>query len=155
MIRIEPAASAHREKLFALVSQIRNFSDAEKELAREVITDALLPEKNDYTLLAAFAEQDMLAGFICFGPIPITEKRWDLYWIAVDPHYARQGIGSRLVQAMETSLGKGVRIYIDTSSTEGYDTARTFYEQHGYQPVCLLSDFYKTGDDKIVYCKEL
>ncbi len=155
MISIRPAAAQDLQSLFALVSEITNFTSDEKELAREVLADALALEKNDYSLLVATLKKGTIVGFICYGPIPITVHRWDLYWIAVGPKSSRQGIGSLLLQAMEKELGKGVRVYIDTSSTAGYAAARTFYERHDYQPVCLLQDFYRNGDDKIVYCKEL
>jgi ribosomal protein S18 acetylase RimI-like enzyme len=82
-------------------------------------------------------------------------KRWDLYWIAVDPRQARGGIGSRLLEAMETRLGVGIRVYVDTSSTPGYTAARSFYERHGYHAVCTFPDFYREGDDKIFYYKDL
>jgi len=82
-------------------------------------------------------------------------KRWDLYWIAVDPRQARGGIGSRLMEAMETRLGVGIRVYVDTSSTPGYTAARSFYEWHGYHAVCTFPDFYRERDDKIFYYKDL
>ncbi|HIJ78314.1 MAG: GNAT family N-acetyltransferase [Desulfobulbaceae bacterium] len=154
MITIRLAAEFDRPQLFELIAAIDNFNNAEKELAREVITDGLASEKNGYYILVAIDQQDTLLGFICYGPIPITVQRWDMYWIAVAPESARLGIGTLLLQAMEEKLGQG-RIYVDTSSTPGYNKARSFYERHGYQVACVLPDFYATGDDKIVYCKEL
>lgn len=155
MTSIRPGSAGDRESLFTLVSRIENFNREEKELACEVIAAALASETSGYSLLVALGPQNQLAGFICYGPIPITEKRWDIYWIAVDPQGARKGIGSKLLQAMENELGQGQRIYIDTSSTPGYDSARNFYERHGYQVACLLPDFYRDGDHKIVFSKEL
>jgi ribosomal protein S18 acetylase RimI-like enzyme len=155
MISIRPGSAGDREALFALVSRIGNFNREEQELACEVIGEALASDTSGYSLLVALGPRDQLAGFICYGPIPITEKRWDIYWIAVDPQGARKGIGSKLLQAMETALGQGQRIYIDTSSTPGYDSARNFYERHGYLVACLLPDFYRDGDHKIVFCKVL
>lgn len=154
MITIRLAAEFDRPQLFELIAAIDNFNNAEKELAREVISDGLASEKNGYYILVAIDQQDTLLGFICYGPIPITVQRWDMYWIAVAPESARLGIGTLLLQAMEEKLGQG-RIYVDTSSTPGYNKARSFYERHGYQVACVLPDFYATGDDKIVYCKEL
>ncbi|MBC8318970.1 MAG: GNAT family N-acetyltransferase [Desulfobulbaceae bacterium] len=156
MITIRFAAGDDRQQLYTLVATIDNFTLEEKELAREVIYDGLESEKNGYHILVAVDSQETLAGFICYGPIPISVKRWDLYWIAVAPQQSRQGIGTLLLQAMEERLGKGgVRIYVDTSSTSGYTKARSFYERHGYEVACVLPDFYRTGDDKVVYCKEL
>lgn len=155
MITIRPAAEHDRHSLFSLVAGISNFNLEEIELAREVIGDALDSEENGYQLLAAVNSDGQLLGFICYGPIPISDKRWDLYWIAVDPRQARGGIGSLLLAAMETRLGAGTRVYVDTSSTAGYAAARSFYERHSYQAVCAFPDFYREGDAKIVYYKDL
>lgn len=154
MITIRPAAEHDRQSLFSLVAGIKNFNPEEVELAREVIGDALDSEKNGYHLLVAAAGGRLL-GFICYGPIPISDKRWDLYWIAVEPGQARSGIGSQLLHDMETRLGPGMRVYVDTSSTDGYTSARSFYERHGYHVAGVFPDFYRTGDDKIVYVKDL
>jgi ribosomal protein S18 acetylase RimI-like enzyme len=155
MITIRPAAAHDRQSLFSLVAGIKNFNPEEVELAREVIGDALASEKNGYHLLVAEDSDGRLPGFICYGPIPISDKRWDLYWIAVDPGQARSGLGSQLLRDMETRLGAGTRVYVDTSSTEGYTAARSFYERHGYQVAGVFPDFYRPGDDKIVYVKDL
>lgn len=154
MITIRSAVGDDRQQIFALIATIDNFDPEENELAREVIADGLASEKNGYHILVALDRQ-RLAGFICYGPIPITVKRWDLYWIAVQPQGARQGVGSLLLRAMEEKIGPGNRIYVDTSSTEGYRKARAFYERNGYQVACVLADFYRTGDDRVVYSKDL
>lgn len=155
MITLRGAVSNDRDQLFALVNTIDNFNSQEKELAREVIHQGLASKKSGYHILVAVEVNDTLVGFICYGPIPITVKRWDLYWIAVAPQVGRQGIGTLLLEAMEKKLGKGDRIYVDTSATPSYNKARSFYQRHGYDVACMLPDFYGPGDDKIVYCKEL
>ena len=155
MITLRSAVSADRHPLFSLVATIANFTPEEKELALEVIADGLASAENDYHLLVAVDSAESLVGFICYGPIPISIKRWDLYWIAVAPQQSRQGVGTLLLQAMEDRLGPGERIYVDTSSTPGYAKARAFYERHGYEVACTLPDFYRVGDDKVVYLKDI
>ncbi len=155
MITLRAATSSDRAQLFSVIASIDNFNVQEKELAREVIRDGLASKANGYHILVAVADQDGLAGFICYGPIPITVKRWDVYWIAVMPQQGRQGIGTLLLEAMEERLGSGVRVYVDTSATSAYSKARSFYERQGYDVACLFPDFYGEGDDKIVYSKDL
>ena len=46
-------------------------------------------------------------------------------------------------------------VYVDTSSTHGYDRARSFYEKNGYTVACVLPDFYRAGDDRVIYRKTL
>jgi len=155
MITIRPAGGDDRHQLFTLIATIDNFTAEEKDLAREVIDDGLASKKNGYHILVAVDSENSLIGFICFGPIPITVNRWDLYWIAVAPALSRRGVGTRLLRAMEEKLGKGARVYVDTSATSGYAKARSFYERQGYEVACVLPDFYRVGDDKVVYCKDL
>lgn len=152
---LRSAARTDCHQLFALVESIDTFNDGEKELARDVIRDGLASAEHGYHILVSLDDQGTLCGFICYGPIPITVKRWDLYWIAVAPRAARQGIGSLLLQAMEEKVGRGGRVYVDTSATPAYLQARLFYERHGYEVACVLPEFYGPGDDKVVYCKEL
>ncbi|MFN2367979.1 MAG: GNAT family N-acetyltransferase, partial [Desulfurivibrionaceae bacterium] len=99
-------------------------------------------------------ESGELLAFVCFGPIPMTERSFDLYWIATAPTHGRRGIASRLLAAMEEELNGSV-VYVDTSSTAGYARARAFYEKNGYRIAARLRDFYKTGDDRVIYRKEL
>jgi ribosomal protein S18 acetylase RimI-like enzyme len=98
-----------------------------------------------------------LTGYICFGPVPMTDGCYDLYWIAVDEEFSRQGIAGKLLGFMEEFIiQKGARrIYVDTSTTAPYEPARSFYEKHGYQVACELKDFYREGDHKIIFMKEV
>ncbi len=154
MITIRPIIPEDRQQLLRLVRLQTNFLPCEIDVAMEVIDETFNPVE-DYKTLAAVAADGLIAGFISYGPIPLTEKRYDLYWIAVDPAVGRHGIGSYLMTAMEEDLrqaGSG-HIYIDTSSTQGYAKARAFYEKNGYGVAARLTDFYRDGDDRILYLK--
>jgi len=157
VISIRPIEAQDRGQLLELVHLQKNFTAQEVEVAIEVIDDTLNPEKNDYAILVAVTGAEKVAGFICYGEIPMTDRRFDLYWVAVDPALGRQGIGRLLLARMEAELsGQGpAKVYVDTSSTPGYDPARTFYEKNGYRVVCVLHDFYRDGDDKVVYLKDI
>ena len=98
-----------------------------------------------------------LAGYLCFGPTPMTEGTWDLYWIVTDPAFRRGGVGSRLLTALEHELrGLGARrVRIETSSTELYGAAHGFYQRHGYPVEARLRDFYRPGDDLVILYKSL
>jgi len=143
-----------RKELIRIIKQQKNFLQRDIDIAIEVI-DATFNPKEDYQALAAFDTTQQMLGFISFGPIPLTENRFDVYWIAVDPKNGRHGIGTVLVREMEKQLkeaGSG-HIYIETSSTEGYLPARLFYEKNKYLLVSHLEDFYHDGDGKMIYRK--
>ena len=157
MITIRPIEAQDRIQLIRLVERQDNFNAREVEVAIEVIDDTLDPAKHDYSILVAVSEGQGVVGFICYGEIPMTDRRFDLYWIAVDPALGRQGVGRLLLAKMEAELsGQGpAKVYVDTSSTSGYDRARSFYEKNGYRVACVLHNFYRDGDDKVIYLKEL
>jgi len=159
MIHIRPILPADRNELFRLFKTGKTFHTAEINLAMEIIDQVLeQPDKEDYTILCLCLGVDkVLAGYICFGPIPLTDACYDMYWILVDNKFSRRGLGSELVQAMEERLValKGRRIYIDTSSTPQYEPARSFYEKNGFWVAAVLEDFYRPGDDKIIYVKQV
>ena len=155
MTTIRPIIPADRGQLLRVVRLQTNFLDCEVDVAMEVIDGTFDPAEG-YRTLAAVEDGGTIAGFISYGPIPLTENRYDLYWIAVDPISGRKGVGSLLLTAMEEDLrraGPG-HIYIDTSSTEGYAKARAFYEKNGYHIASLLRDFYREGDDRVLYLKK-
>ncbi|MFA7384009.1 MAG: GNAT family N-acetyltransferase [Desulfurivibrionaceae bacterium] len=157
MITIRPIEAQDRTQLIRLVKRQDNFNAQEVAVAVEVIDDTLDPAKNDYCILVAVSEEQGVAGFICYGEIPMTDRRFDLYWVAVDPDLGRKGVGSLLLVRMEEKLvgqGGGI-VYVDTSSTPGYDRARSFYEKNGYAVACVLADFYRVGDDRVIYRKTL
>ncbi|MCS7160565.1 MAG: N-acetyltransferase [Gemmatales bacterium] len=96
-----------------------------------------------------------IAGFVIFGPTPLTAHTWDIYWIVVGQEYQHRGIGSRLLEAAEARIRaqRGAVIRIETSSQPSYEATRRFYEKHGYERAGAIPDFYARGDDLIVYYK--
>lgn len=98
-----------------------------------------------------------LGGFIIFGPTPLTQHAWDIYWIAVDRRFQRQGVGSRLLEAAEMRIRaqRGEVIRIETSSQPNYEASRRFYEKHGYLRAGIIPNFYAAGDDLLIYYKPL
>jgi ribosomal protein S18 acetylase RimI-like enzyme len=105
-----------------------------------------------------FAENDTrLLGYCCYGPIPCTMGRFDIYWIAVRPSCQRLGLGSALLRAAEDAAGRlgGGRMYIETSSRPSYEGTRAFYLRQGYREEARLKGFYADYDDKVVYARDL
>jgi ribosomal protein S18 acetylase RimI-like enzyme len=124
--------------------------------ALELIDAAVQPNHPDYKALVAI-KQDQVAGYVCYGPTPMTEGTWDLYWIASDPKFRGQGVGGALVSSMEGELRRlgGRQVRIETSATEDFGPARGFYRSMNYVEEARFRDFYKPGDDLIILRKAL
>lgn len=155
---IRPLIFQDRAKILRFIERRGTFNKKEIQVAMELIDETLRhPERKDYHIFCAINSPDTIMGYICFGPIPMTESRYNLYWIAVDEGFSRKGIGGKLLEFMEGFLGKkkARRFYVETSSTPVYEAARSFYEKQGYHLVCVLDDFYRKGDHKMIFMKEL
>lgn len=158
MMTIRPLRSEDRNKIIRLLEERGTFPQHEIDVAIEVLDDALrFPERGDYQVYCACENGGQLVGYVCFGRIPMTDACYDLYWIAVDRKRARQGIGRELLLFMErTSVSQGARkIFIETSSLPAFAAARSFYEKYAYAVAAVLTDFYRIGDHKLVFMKDL
>ncbi|MDD5483015.1 MAG: N-acetyltransferase [Kiritimatiellae bacterium] len=133
------------------------FSAEEQRVAIEMIDSYLRRDGEDYDVAVAEDETGPAAGFVCYGPTPLTEGVWDMYWLAVHGGRRKQGFGRALLAWLEkTAEEKKTRlIVVETSSTPPYAGTRRFYERMGYAETARIRDFYRPGDDRIIYCKYL
>jgi ribosomal protein S18 acetylase RimI-like enzyme len=145
-----------REPLAALIRRVETFSQDEVQCALELVDLALTPNNPDYTVLVA-DRGGSLVGYACYGPTPMTEGTYDLYWIASDPSVRGQGVGASLTSGMEADMRRrGARVIrVETSATEAYGPTRGFYASMKYTEEARFRDFYKVGDDLIILAKRL
>jgi len=133
------------------------FKRFEVEVAEELI-DCYLEDQSGSGYHILVAEVDStVTGYICYGPTPMTEGTWDIYWMAVAPERQRQGIGGALMKSAEKEIAKarGRLSIIETSSTPLYEKTRFFHLSQGYEVICRIPDFYAPGDDKLILRKRL
>jgi ribosomal protein S18 acetylase RimI-like enzyme len=126
-------------------------------VAEELIDCYLEDTSNSgYHILVAHVDSTV-AGYICYGPAPLTEGTWDIYWVAVAREKQGQGIGGALMKSAEKEIvkAKGRLSIIETSSTSAYEKTRHFHVSQGYQIVACIPDFYTPGDDKLILQKRL
>ncbi|MBU1298754.1 MAG: GNAT family N-acetyltransferase [Bacteroidetes bacterium] len=146
-----------REQIHRLIIETAVFSDEEVNIAMELI-DIFInnPNQKDYDLYSAIENGEVL-GYICIGPTPITDGSYDLYWIVVKVLSHGKGVGKKLIQFAENSVMKnnGRLLVAETSSQEKYRNTREFYLRIGYSELAKINDYYKVGDDLIIYGKYL
>jgi GNAT superfamily N-acetyltransferase len=153
---IRPLQKRDRAAIARIVHSVGNFTPEEEACAMELV-DVVLdrPGQGDYLCLAAAGENEEVRGYVLFGPVPLAAGVYDLYWIAVDPGTQGRGVGRALVQSLEDWVRgrEGRLIVIETSSKPGYENTNRFYGELGYETLARIRDFYRPGDDKIVYGK--
>ena len=144
-----------REKIKNILIETNNFNHSEIDIALELI-DVYLNDENqkDYEIFVD-ADGDIVNGYICIGPRPLTKGTYDLYWIAVNPNVQAKGIGSGLVKYIEEHIAKlkGRLILIETSGKPSYEKERKFYLKNSYTQLVDIKDFYDVNDSLIVYGK--
>jgi D-alanine-D-alanine ligase len=151
---LRPLSPADRRRIEEITRAVRVFRHDEVPVALEVF-DGVVAGSPDYVALGAVLDE-LLVGWICWGPTPCTLGTYDLYWMAVDPAAQGVGIGSSLLRAMEGRLAGSARlIVVETAGRPDYRPTRAFYEALGYRKAAIIPDFYAPGDDQVVYVKTL
>lgn len=90
-------------------------------------------------------------------PEKLTEGTYNLLAIAVRKELQGKGWGKRMMEYIEGVLiEKSARVLIvETSGDDQYASTRKFYETLGYRKEAVIRDFWKEGEDKVVYWKKL
>lgn len=149
-----------RQDLPALTQILKDtgaFTEEEIQCALELLHIVLdNPEQQDYEVAVAEDER-RVAGYVLYGPVPLTEGNYDIYWIATDPNLHGKGFGKALVEHVENEIrSRGGRlICLETSSQASYTRTRRFYVAAGFVEESRIRDFYRSGDDRITYVKRI
>jgi len=154
---IRALRSSDVESLHTLLVETDVFTPEEIDIALELIQAVLdKADQKDYVIRVC-EEGGEVEGYYCVGPTPVTASTFDLYWIAVKPSSQGKGIGKKLMAHAEEliqSLG-GRLVVAETSSTQRYDKTRQFYLNTGYTELARIREYYRAGDDLVVYGKYL
>jgi len=159
-IHIRPLVPGDRSRIQDIVTAAGNFSDQEIATAMELVDEALQKgEESGYIIVVAETPEGTgeIGGYACYGPTPLTEGVYDLYWIAVDPKTQGRGIGRLLVEYVEKDIRSrgGRMLLIETSSRDEYQPTISFYQRTNYELAARIKNFYRVGDDKLIFSKEL
>ncbi len=134
------------------------FHEDEIEIAQELALESIQkgPDQSGYHFVVC-EYQKKPVGYTCYGEIPCTKDRYDLYWIVVLHELRGMHIGQKLMGVTEDKVKEkgGKKIYIETSSRDLYVGTRKFYEKCLYKVEAIFKDFYDDGDDKWVFVKNL
>jgi ribosomal protein S18 acetylase RimI-like enzyme len=156
-LNIRPFRREDREPIRTLLTDTGVFTDEEVAIALELM-DVVLdkPDQKDYIINVCEEENEVL-GYYCIGPTPATQSTYDLYWIATKPSVHRRGIGSTLDEHARNLIKSqgGTLVIAETSSQPKYEKTRAFYTTRRYSELARIRDYYRPGDDLIVYGKYL
>ncbi len=102
-------------------------------------------------------DDDGLISVAYCAPEAMTDGTWNLLFIAVRPDLQGQGRGAALLRHVEKTLKeRGERVLlVETSGTDALERTRMFYLKNGYDEEARIREFYRVGDDKVIYRKAL
>ena len=112
-------------------------------------------DQKDYFLYSYVDDTGTLQGYYCAGPTPMTQRTFDLYWIAVHPRVHKKRIGHELREHCEEQVKTmgGKLLVVETSSQPKYEPTRRFYFRHHYTETARIKDYYAQDDDLVIYSK--
>lgn len=152
------AAPEDGQAICQIAAQAGVFSAEEVQCVADIWQEYLQLgiETSGYTFYVE-KQGERVVGFVCVGPRSLTDRVYDLYWIAVAPRAQRLGVGRRLLEQAEASVRQkaGRILVIETSGTPKYAAARAFYRSMGYRHEATLRDLYADGDDLWIFTKRL
>ena len=153
-LMLRPTTPDDTAALDALADRTGVFKPHEIVALREVLDDYHATNR-EYGHVAQTWDDGTIAGFVYFAPTAMTDRTFELWWIAVDPARQGTGLGTQMLVAVEADVwaADGRVLLIETSSTDGYAPTRNFYLARGYVQVAAIPDFYSDGDDKIIFCR--
>jgi ribosomal protein S18 acetylase RimI-like enzyme len=167
-IRLGALQRGHRDRLREILDATEMFRDEEVAVALELFDEAFadrpVPAPYDpgdgvanYEFIGSFSREGQLVGYVCFGATPGTDRTYDLYWIAIHPHFQHAGGGSLLMEEVERRLRQREArlLVVETSSRDGYAPTRRFYQSRGYGEAARLRDFYEPGDHRVIFTKRI
>jgi ribosomal protein S18 acetylase RimI-like enzyme len=155
---IMPAAREDGPQIHTVNAETTVFSQEEVECVDELWEEyqAQGPERSGYYFIVE-KEAERVLGYACYGPRALTDRTYDLYWIAVSPRARRGGVGRSLLSATEEAVRKlgGRLLIVETSGLPKYEPTRAFYQATGYTLEATLKDFYSDGDDLVIFTRRL
>lgn len=126
------------------------------EYLDEMISDYFSnPETQD--IWFAYIDNDKPAAIGYCVPEKLTDGTYNLLAIGVSQDSQRIGIASQMMNYIEQLLKQkhGRILIVETSSDDAQIGARNFYKKIGYTQAAVIKDFWKDGEDKIVFWKKL
>jgi len=156
-IKVRPMIAQDKPAIVQMLQNMPEFKPPEVVVAEEVLDNYLHESiRSGYHVFVAEIDSSVV-GYICYGPTPLTEGTWDIYWLAVAPNQQSQGIGKSLLAFAEENIKEttGKIAVVETSSKPEYEATGRFYRTQGYELVCRIPDFYAPSDDKLIFLKRL
>lgn len=154
---IRPTVPDDTPALLELTAGTDYFQPHEVETLRAVLDDYFAGGPDEQHCCYTYEADGRALGYVYFGNTAMTDRTWYVWWIAVGKQTQGRGVGRELLRfAEDEARRQGGRVmFIETSGLPVYEPTRRFYLKNGYEQEARLRDFYRDGDDLVVFRKRL
>lgn len=154
---IRSATSDDLAALLALAKATGLFQPDELEGFGGMMQMHLDPENEGDDCWVVDSDESGIRGAAYYAPEAFSEGVWNLYFIGVHPTAQGKGRGTALLKYVEKDLTERQErlLLIETSGVDGFELTRSFYRKNDYVEEARIRDFYKSGDDKVIFRKAL
>jgi len=142
------------------ITTLKEVLDSSELFPSEMLDDMIAdyfenPDTQDIWFTYVEDEKPLSIGYC--APEKLTEGTYNLYAIAIKKELQGKGVGQKMMNYIESLLQEeGHRILIvETSSDAAFESTKTFYLKCGYTQEATIRDFWKEGEDKVVFWKKL
>jgi ribosomal protein S18 acetylase RimI-like enzyme len=152
---IRPAKPDDVERLAELTEATAFFQPHEIDALHSVL-EAYFEGRTGHGCFVSGAK-GKIDGFVYLGEADMADRTWYIWWLAVDPSTQGRGVGKELLKFAEGEASKrgGRVMFIETSGLPSYEPTRRFYVKNGYDKEAVLRDYYRDGDDLVIFRKRL
>lgn len=154
---IRPVRAEDADAVLAIPVEAELFTPEEAPALAAVLRDWLAGALGEGHTWIVDEEDGVLRSVAYYAPTWGADRVWDLLMIAVRPGAQRGGRGAALVAHVEAALrAAGQRILlVETSGLPRFARARAFYRALGFDEEARIRDFYRDGEDKVVFRRRL
>ena len=154
---IRSLANNDYDELVILADGTGLFEADELEVLKEVIDAFYEGELGEGHCWVVDEKDGELVSVAYFAPEDMADRVWNIYLIAVRQDLQGQRLGGEMLQYVEDVIEKhgGRMVVVETSAMQRYENARNFYKKHCYEEEGRVRDFYKEGEDKVIFRKLL
>ena len=157
---IRPAAPNDVPPIRTIAVDTEMFDLEGASFVDDVVTGIIEGTLDDHHFVVSEGSDGTVNGAAYFAPEPFSDRMWNLYFIAVHPSHQGNGVGSSLLDHVESHLRQAGPdaaqvLIVETSSTDQYARTREFYPKQGYIEEARISRFYGPDDHKVIYWKLL
>ncbi|BDA72395.1 hypothetical protein CAL7716_065610 [Calothrix sp. PCC 7716] len=153
---IRPATLNDRDAMTKVFAALNLFNNDELKFMSNLVDsyfDKTLGEGHYWIV----SDDNGITSAAYYAPESFGQDVYNLYFIGVLPNHQGKGTGSSILKYVENHLKKlGQRLLlVETSGLPNFEKAREFYLKNNYEKEATIREYYKEGDDKIVFRKKL